>query len=341
MNGKLLTYRHVLPGFEMVVEKSQVMSWNLWWNTNLKDDPEAWDEEIKSINKMQSKLGELTEDRRLIRAQMAEFCRYSPMFPRSVDLLCKSIGEDRFPGRVKMGCEGRGLFESIFRESVDDQSKEILKEYSKSLQNWLAKDRALTVRDSKVFSFLGDTTDKKRDVVSKLISIIDGGPTTHSLMELSENICKEMSENFESFKHRPFNCFSCQAQNSAPECLCCHAMFIDASLLCIGISNDKPPSVKFKRFVEENVLAYCLAINSWLTGEPPKLITTLTTTNFLSEADATRISKNVHSSLGTKDDAKEWLAACLLKTLKDNQRWHKDKELIDDFPDSVSWFKES
>jgi len=45
----------------------------------------------------------------------------------------------------------------------------------------------------------------------------------------------------------------------------------------------------------------------------------------------------VHSALGAKDDIKEWLAACLLKTIKDNQRWHGRVELVDGFPEASSW----
>ena len=75
MSAKLVAYKYVPPGFEMVIEKKEAKAWNLWWNVQLTDDPESWDDEIKAINKMQDRLGELTEDQRLIRAQMAEFCR--------------------------------------------------------------------------------------------------------------------------------------------------------------------------------------------------------------------------------------------------------------------------
>ncbi len=342
MSGKLLAYEYVHPGFEMIIDGKQVKAWNLWWNTRLTDDPEAWDEEIRSINKAQGRLGELTRDQRLIRAQMAEFCRYNPLFPQSVDILCKEIGENRFPGRVTMGCEGRGFFDLLER-SEDNSWKDVLKEYSRCLESWLAQGQARTVRESKVHGFLGKPTEKKREVVKGLISMITTEePSAYSLMELAESVGKDVSVTLKALRGRPFNCFGCDVIVSdralTPKCPCCYAMFVDACLLCAGISDGEGDATwKFRRFVEENVLAYSLAINSWLRGELVKPVTELVETNYLNDDIATQIPKNVHLSLGEQNDVKEWLAACLLKTLKDNQRWHKGKELIDEFSDSFSW----
>jgi hypothetical protein len=53
--------------------------------------------------------------------------------------------------------------------------------------------------------------------------------------------------------------------------------------------------------------------------------------------DNLRMLKEAHTSLGGRDGFKEWLAACLLKTLTSNQRWHKTGEMIDDHPEARSW----
>ncbi len=346
MSGKLLAYEYVHPGFEMIIEGKQVKAWNLWWNTRLTDDPEAWDEEIRSINEAQDRLGELTRDQRLIRAQIAEFCRYNPLFPQSVDILCKEIGENRFSRHVTMGCEGRGFFNHILKEHEDDWWKDILEEYSGCLESWLAQGQVQTVRESKVHGFLGKPTEKKREVVKGLISKINTEkPSAYSLMELAERIGKDASVTLTSLRGRPFNCFGCDVvvsdRASAPKCPCCYIMFTDACLLCAGMSDDDGDALwKFKRFIEENILAYSLAINSWLKGEPPKSVTEIVDTNFLNNSIATQIPKDVHFSLGEKNEVKEWLAACLLKTLKENQRWHEGKEMIDEFSDAFSWSQE-
>jgi len=98
---------------------------------------------------------------------------------------------------------------------------------------------------------------------------------------------------------------------------------------------------EFRRFVEENILLYVVAINSWLKDEPPKPVTWLKNARYVSEEGASGILERVHSSLGEKDEVKEWLAACLLKTIKDNQRWHKRAELIDNFPRATSYLGET
>jgi len=97
---------------------------------------------------------------------------------------------------------------------------------------------------------------------------------------------------------------------------------------------------EFRRFVEENILSYSAVINSWLKEEPLKHVTWLKNARYISQNNVLRIAERIHSSLGEKDETKEWLAACLLKTIKDNQRWHKRTELIDSFPKATTWLKE-
>lgn len=95
----------------------------------MSDDPETGDPVINIINKKQEALGGLADEQRLIRAQMAEFCRYHPSFPGSIGILCEEIGTGKFFRPVKMGCEGRWLLESLGchdEESVNNQVKEVL-----------------------------------------------------------------------------------------------------------------------------------------------------------------------------------------------------------------------
>lgn len=169
--------------------------------------------------------------------------------------------------------------------------------------------------DTKVFDFLGEMTERKSPMIKELCDSIDPGDNKIiSLMTLSEKFCND-AQGLSGL--RPFNCFKClQEDVDVPGCKCSYAMVIDdAALLSIGGAGKDA----FKRNIEENVLAYCTAINSWLNDEPPN--------------DA---EKKVHASLGEKNRTKEWLAACLLKTLKDNQRWHEGQELIDKHPEAVS-----
>ena len=113
---------------------------------------------------------------------------------------------------------------------------------------------------------------------------------------------------------------------------------MDASLLCAGTSDEERSMLaEFKRFTEENILAYSLAINSWATKQPAASIEWLNDGRYVSKDLASDIGHSVHTSLGEKNSIKEWLAACLLKTIKENQRWHRGTELIDNHPEATSY----
>jgi hypothetical protein len=347
MSTKLVDYEYVPAGFEIVIGNKDVEMgkiWNLWHNVKLTDDPESWDLEINLINKMQGGLGKLTVDQRLIRAQMAEFCRVCPIFPRSIDLLCEEIGHDHFSKPAKIGCEGRDLLDSLGyhdQTSLKEQQKEFLSEYVRSIKTWLSQGQAKTSNESKVFGFLGQPTDGKVAVVEKLLRIADSDePSVSSLMRLTEDVCKDRHKDFQVLG-RPLNCFGClPTQGGVPKCQCCYPMLLDSGLLCAGTDGEIRSMVdEFRRFTEENILAYSAAINSWLRGEAPKPVTMPKDARYI-EDNGLEIAEKVHASLGEKDGVKEWLVACLLKTVKDNQRWHKRTELIDGFPDAASWFRE-
>ena len=353
MGAKLVVYEYVPLGFEMVIGDTDVEMgkiWNLWWNVKLTDDPESWDSEIHLINKMQGRLGKITVDQRLIRAQMAEFCRLCPLFPRNIDILCKEIGEGRLSKPMKIGCEGRGLLDSLGYHdhgSLNEQLKEILTEYVKSLEKWLGEGQVETATESKVFGFLGQPNHSKMTSVEKLVHIVNSGePSVSSFRKLTEDVCKETQKDSvnlacERYRGRPFNCFECLPEDvSMTKCQCCYSMFLDACLLCADTSGEERSMLdEFRRFVEENILAYSIAVNSWLNTTPPKHVTWPKNMRYVSKDRASEITKNIHSSLDEKDEVKEWLTACLLKTIKDNQRWHKRTELIDSFPEAASWFR--
>ena len=347
MSVKLVAYEYVPLGFEIVINNTDVEMgkiWNLWHNVKLTDDPESWDSEINLINKLQGRLGKLTVDQRLIRAQMAEFCRVCPLFPRSIDILCEEIGDDRFSKPEKIGCEGRDLLDSLGyhdQASLNKQQKEILSEYVRSLKKWLRQGQPKASTESKVFDFLGQPTDSKVALVEKLVHIADSDEiSVSSLMRLTEDVCKEKHKDFQILG-RPLNCFECLPnQGGVPKCQCCYSMLLDSGLLCAGTAGEIRLMVdEFRRFTEENILTYSAAINSWLREESPRPVTLLKDARYIKE-NGLEIAEKVHASLGEKDEAKTWLTACLLKTVKDNQRWHKITELIDSFPEATSWFRE-
>ena len=344
MSTKFVAYEYVPPGFEMVIKKKEVKAWNLWWNVKLTDDPEAWDSEINRINELQDVLGRLTENQRLIRAQIAEFCRLHPLFPQSIESLCAEIGDGSFHKPLKIGCEGRGLLESLGYhdpQSLRTQQQKLIVEYVRSLEKWLIQTPPKTSVDYKVYGFLGQPTREKEEFVRELSHEIDcEEPSILHLKNLSENEYRKIhgESAFESCS-RPLNCFTCPELIHTPlRCQCCYSMIIDTGLLCTHLGQRERIVNEFHRFIEENILAYVVALNLWLKGESWKLISTVEDARYVTKEVGLSIAKRIHLSLGEKDKAKVWLTASLLKTIKDNQRWHRRTELIDDFPEFISWF---
>jgi hypothetical protein len=60
---------------------------------------------------------------------------------------------------------------------------------------------------------------------------------------------------------------------------------------------------------------------------------------YVDEAEAQTIAEETAETLGEKTPLKVWLAGCLLKTLKSNQRWHSHEELLEGVSDAVSWLE--
>ena len=342
---KLVTYEYVPHGFEMVIDNTAGKIWNLWYNVQLTDDPEKWDNEIKAINKMQRTLGRLKLDHRLIRAQMAEFCRVHPLFPESVSLLCKEIGDEQIAESMEIGCEGRDLLGSLGYHnsaSLKEQQRELLESYIRFLRKWLDEYPPESLHDSKVFGFLGAPIRAKRVWIENLIAVIDThNPGLSSIQPLVEEACKKKDKNFlaraqKNYFGRPFNCFKCRESD---KCGCMLFMLIDSGLLCVGTLDEKRSMLEaFSRFIQEHIISLSFAINSWLEGTSPRNIPKLNPSYF-TQKQALETAHRVHHSLGEKNEVKVWLAACLLKTLKSNQRWHKTAELIDRFPEATSWLE--
>ena len=212
--GILLDGGHVPPGFEVVIADKEVCPgskggiWNLWWNVQLNDDLRAWDEEVKALNELQSKL-ELTTDQRLIRAQMAEFCRESPSFPESVEVLCREVGAGRFSEPLRMGCGGRKLLDSLGYPGTPDQEKRVLRGYARSIEMWLEVKEPSSPLDFKINGFLGPHSEKKRGLMRELIDLLKN-TDTGELMEWSKDNCVQgMGESVFDWKGRPFKCFGC------------------------------------------------------------------------------------------------------------------------------------
>ncbi|MDH5792545.1 MAG: hypothetical protein OEZ44_10200, partial [Candidatus Bathyarchaeota archaeon] len=294
----------------------------------------------------QKNLGGLTEDQRLVRAHMAEFCRASPLFPEAIDILCREIGAGRIVKSYKLGCEGRNLLESLGFHDVDSMREQrilYLEEYSGALRRWLSGGAPQTPMEAKVSGFLGEVTESREALVNDILSHLESGErSSQQVKETCEAECRRRMGGAFDTRARPLHCFDCPGgrvgEGGVPECPCAHRTLIDVGLLCTRVNEDWRSVLReYRRFVEEYVLAYTLALNSWLEGTEAKPVDSLMGCVYVTEDTASGIPVMVHASLGERDDFKTWLAACLLKTLKSNQRWHGVEEAIDSFPEAGSW----
>ncbi|MHC4070298.1 MAG: hypothetical protein ACYSR8_12130, partial [Planctomycetota bacterium] len=105
--NKLVPYDAVSPGFEGIYtgkksssegesddEGNEISRWPVFTWT-FPGQEKDWDEEIKHINNIQSKLGDLDDSTRQIRAHIASFVPCDSGFPVTVDELLNAIGRGK------------------------------------------------------------------------------------------------------------------------------------------------------------------------------------------------------------------------------------------------------
>jgi hypothetical protein len=342
MQGTLLAYDTVPPGFEIVLGKgglcpgSQGGIWNLWWNVTLSDDPQTWDSEIVYLHALQRDLPALTEDQRLIRAQMAELCRRHPPFPHSIDLLCRSIGRDRFQGARALGCEGRGLLGALGHDYQADPDypttpEAVIAAYRQGLEGWLAEQAPTTILEAKIHALLdeGDET-AIREAVSDFLTRLS--PEADMGRLFRDGVA---DAGFEPSNRRPWNCLlACPPALEKP---CCIERALEGLLAILGGLSPARGSEILQRVIQEAVLAYALALNGWLSGLPLVELSWPIQGQIVDRPGAAKIASGVYDALGAPNAVKSWLTGCLLKTLTGNQRWHKGTELIDQVPAATAW----
>jgi hypothetical protein len=300
---------------------------------------------------MQRQLDGLSEGQRLVRAHMAEFCRRQPLFPESMAILCREIGqgalESTFPsGPALLGCEGRLLLQSLgYHASRDlaEQWRDSLQRYRHALGTWCDNESSTTPMEKRVSGFLGPQDPKIAARLREVIAALEDETVTRIALRAS---CRQgcialRGERLLERAPHPFYCIDCDDWSTdVPSCGCAPARLVDAALLAAGPWDErKEMGGLFEHFIQEYVLAYALAIDGWLEDKAWDGEIWPLEVRFVSRDEAATIAEEVRSCLGAKDRVKEWLAGCLLKTVSGNQRWREGWELIDDVPQATSWLR--
>ena len=345
---RLMDYTYVPPGFEMVLSEEDGAAmvspgsgggcWGLWFNVSLSDDPAGWDDEVQRLNQLQATLLALGDDQRLVRAHIAELCRYHPLFPGSVEKIIGSVGAERLLDAGSVGCEGRGLMRTLGVQTDElraEQGRSVAFNASRALRRAATGEEPVSPLEKKYSSLVERISPDERGAASWLADVLTRGePEAKSFRELCGALGQRAYGDAPPMG-RPFNCLRCE-QGSGP---CCFSQQTDAALISVSGIDAEEAGKLFRRFSEEYVLAYCDAVNSWLADRPPVNPWGGIDATYVDDEEARAIAERTTDTLGRKTPVKVWLAGCLLKTLKSNQRWHGHEELLDDVPGSVSWLE--
>ncbi|MFW9843652.1 MAG: hypothetical protein ACFFEV_03675 [Candidatus Thorarchaeota archaeon] len=345
---RLISYQHVPAGFEIVINENSLYPgsgggiWNLWWNVQLSDDPAVWDREIRALNTMQKEIGPLTSDQRHVRIHMAELCRNSDTFPTSLDILCAEIGAEKITTPWNFGCEGRNLRETLgIAANPDDRLEQrvfLFNSYQIAFSSWIHEKEPENLFEAKVLNYLGDINRNKVELVNALRKLVNPAlPSTNSLRDLY------IEETRRYFGEPLRQCLNCGEiadiinNQCYPGCSCCERFYIDTLLLVSKFIEPNEMYREMFRYHQECLLGYMFAINSWLIEEESTLVTDVMSPIFLNQQMAKQIPIQVKRLLGERSQVKEWLAGCMLKTMRSNRSLESSTQIIDDFPEASSW----
>lgn len=146
------------------------------WNNAGMADPEKWDDEVKHLNEVQHKLGELSDKVRSVRSLIASYDLFHYNFSKSFYLILEAIGELRATINTPLG-----WYVSWWPPN-QARRFELLEAYISFLTAWEQKQKSLTIRTDKqyknellrnIYLKLGDWTASKRNYVLLVIEKLD------------------------------------------------------------------------------------------------------------------------------------------------------------------------
>lgn len=180
MPAKMKPYGEVPTGFEIVEADSEEIKRSLWFNVTLDESAESWDSEIRAINRLQEELGAVSDEIRLVRAQIAAFARCAYTFPDSIDVVLGSVTAAKpLRPRFFVGCESDVL--SFFNSEAPPDEKEgvpadfmdALHSYVAAMLKWLGRDvggfgEPDPGTEQRITELLGTPTDFKKALADYL-----------------------------------------------------------------------------------------------------------------------------------------------------------------------------
>ena len=157
----------------------------LWGSTGMPTE-DLWDEEIKQINEMQSKIGELSDKLRAVRCQIASYDMMHYNYSRAIANLLEAIKTGEYKHTAPIG------WYIPWRPANQTKRVELLEVYISFLRAWEQKQKSLTIRTSKqykneilrnIYVKLGEWSAPKRNYVMLVLEKLESFRSIHTVPE--------------------------------------------------------------------------------------------------------------------------------------------------------------
>ncbi len=350
---ELVDYERVPIGFEVAIVDGKYVTVPLWDGGMFMDKEEEWDDEVRFINELQKRLRELDKNARMLRLQIIgnEQCHYK--FFQNISKILKGIG------RMSPRKDVLGHVPNVsgYLHALEKDRIEMGKAYLRFLELWLQGKSAGEAKNAlpqykhfvdPIYHALGERTPLKKLYVKRMIisfsypvlhwsgeadlSNVDGktvdvfGVNHPRGLKIDRKIAEargvKLTYSESNFRNKiQFGDDILAHIVYRGRGLCNHKFFrhLDIILRSIGKGEwrkDNPPRGKERAELAEKISQSVFALDSWIAEvEKKKAIT--------ENPDARNTIEEVYDSLGERNQVKEWLAASLWKTMKDNKKYYK------------------
>ena len=358
----LAPYEKTCPGFELLVGKTlegqqgfdcfpvnengyqRICLWSIWQRGS---DPAEVDIEKQRINEMQRALGELSDDDRYIRIQIACFQRCWWEFPANVDLILDGIGTGQvnLDGRVSCEPPWAGMIAVVrhrrghpapcarrYQTAATDYAplaprRNRARAYMRILTWWTYGGEMdclkLELPDhaelaETVYRRLGPTDKLKMLYVQKLRAAL--GWQAFPQTGFDDRACVALVAVWdaairEELGRKPDHVRAL----IGPQDLCHHGFFrrLDHQIANIGAGKavKLPGTGEERKRIHGTVTTYVHALGSWLAGRTPEEVASIWPAS-------KETARRAYERLGGVSPRKRWLVASLWKRLQDNQADH-------------------
>jgi hypothetical protein len=356
----LAPYGMTRPGFELIVAKTlqglqdldcfpvsedgyrRICLWNIW---NQKGDPTEADVEKQRINDMQRALGELSDDERYMRIQIACLQRCFWTFPENVELILDGIGKGRVNLDAGVGCEppwANGILPLLRRrrghpttgyDSGDAPRRTLILAYATILSWWAMRGDLERLKEvlsdnaelaERLYRYLGPPTELKCLYAEKLRLSLSfwGVPSTAGHAERWQTLTELIAPIDAAIRARlgdEEDVIGKLIDRNNENGSCHHAFFrhVDRIIACIGAGKrvTLPGSGRERKRIHEAVTNYVHALASWLGGRTPQEAASIW-------PPSKETARRVYELLSDVTPRKRWLVACVWKKLQENQARH-------------------